>query len=133
MFYTGWQGEYYQGGNDMKEYKVGDYLVHETNGVCVVDEIRTMALAGKGSEQLYYVLSPVYSSKSQVVTPVQSTKARVRDVKSKEELEQLLIDLKKCKNPFNCPHGRPTIVFYSNYDLEKMFKRSGFENFKTNS
>ena len=73
----------------MKEYKVGDYLVHETNGVCVVDEIQTMALAGKGSEQLYYVLSPVYSSKSQVVTPVQSTKARVRDVKPKEELEQL--------------------------------------------
>ena len=51
---------------------------------------------------------------------------------SKEELEQVLRDLKKCKNPFNCPHGRPTIVFYSNYDLEKMFKRSGFENFKTN-
>ena len=50
---------------------------------------------------------------------------------SEEELNQLLKDLKKCKNPFNCPHGRPTIVFYSNYDLEKMFKRSGFENFKT--
>ncbi len=52
---------------------------------------------------------------------------------SEEELVELLKDLKKCKNPFNCPHGRPTIVFYSNYDLEKMFKRSGFENFKTNS
>lgn len=51
---------------------------------------------------------------------------------SEEELTELLKDLKKCKNPFNCPHGRPTIVFYSNYDLEKMFKRSGFENFKTN-
>ena len=51
---------------------------------------------------------------------------------SEEELVELLKDLKKCKNPFNCPHGRPTIVFYSNYDLEKMFKRSGFENFKTN-
>ncbi|MBR1717701.1 MAG: DNA mismatch repair endonuclease MutL [Bacilli bacterium] len=51
---------------------------------------------------------------------------------SEEELVELLHDLKKCKNPFNCPHGRPTIVFYSNYDLEKMFKRSGFENFKTN-
>lgn len=49
---------------------------------------------------------------------------------SEEEINELLIDLKKCKNPFNCPHGRPTIVFYSNYELEKMFKRSGFENFK---
>lgn len=43
------------------------------------------------------------------------------------EMEQLIQDLKSCNNPFNCPHGRPTIVFYSNYDLEKLFKRSGFE------
>ncbi len=43
-----------------------------------------------------------------------------------EEQEQLINDLRKCDNPFNCPHGRPTIIFYSNYDLEKLFKRSGF-------
>ena len=39
----------------------------------------------------------------------------------------LLNDLRSCKNPFNCPHGRPTVIYYSNYDLEKLFKRSGFE------
>ena len=44
-----------------------------------------------------------------------------------EEHEQLINDLRKCKNPFNCPHGRPTTIFYSNYDLEKLFKRSGFD------
>lgn len=45
---------------------------------------------------------------------------------SEEEINELLERLKKCDNPFNCPHGRPTIVFHSKYDLEKMFKRSGF-------
>lgn len=45
---------------------------------------------------------------------------------SEGEIEELLHNLKKCDNPFNCPHGRPTIIFHSNYDLEKMFKRSGF-------
>ena len=45
-----------------------------------------------------------------------------------EEMERLINDLRNCDNPFNCPHGRPTLVFYSNYDLEKLFKRSGFEN-----
>lgn len=45
---------------------------------------------------------------------------------SEEEINKLIDDLKNCDNPFNCPHGRPTIVFHSNYDLEKMFKRSGF-------
>ena len=44
-----------------------------------------------------------------------------------QEMEQLINDLRNCDNPFNCPHGRPTIIFYSNYDLEKLFKRSGFE------
>jgi len=44
-----------------------------------------------------------------------------------EEQEQLINDLRKCNNPFNCPHGRPTTIFYSNYDLEKLFKRSGFD------
>lgn len=48
---------------------------------------------------------------------------------SEEEIKILLESLKKCKNPYNCPHGRPTIIYYTNYDLEKLFKRSGFENF----
>lgn len=43
-----------------------------------------------------------------------------------EEAEALLADLKNCENPFHCPHGRPTTIFYSNYDIEKLFKRSGF-------
>ena len=43
-----------------------------------------------------------------------------------DEMEHLIDDLRKCDNPFNCPHGRPTIIYYSNYDLEKLFKRSGF-------
>jgi len=43
-----------------------------------------------------------------------------------EEMQNLISDLRKCKNPFNCPHGRPTTIYYSKSDLEKMFKRSGF-------
>ena len=43
-----------------------------------------------------------------------------------EEMENLIKDLRKCENPFNCPHGRPTTVYYSSSDLEKLFKRSGF-------
>ena len=39
------------------------------------------------------------------------------------EAEQLLVDLAKCKNPYNCPHGRPVLVHLSNKDLEKLFKR----------
>lgn len=36
----------------------------------------------------------------------------------------LLNELRKCENPFTCPHGRPTIITYTKQDLEKLFKRS---------
>ena len=36
----------------------------------------------------------------------------------------LLDNLRRCENPFTCPHGRPTIITYSNYDLERLFKRA---------
>ena len=40
------------------------------------------------------------------------------------EIEGLLKNLVKCVQPYNCPHGRPTIIKFSIYDLEKMFKRA---------
>lgn len=43
---------------------------------------------------------------------------------SMKEMESLINDLRKCENPYTCPHGRPTTIFYSNYELEKMFKRA---------
>ena len=40
-----------------------------------------------------------------------------------EEMDALLKDLVKCDNPYNCCHGRPSIMKFTNYELEKMFKR----------
>lgn len=38
-------------------------------------------------------------------------------------MQGLLEQLARCKNPFHCPHGRPSIIKYSLADLEKQFKR----------
>lgn len=40
-----------------------------------------------------------------------------------EELWELLCELMTLENPYNCPHGRPTIITMSKYELEKKFKR----------
>ncbi len=39
------------------------------------------------------------------------------------EIKQLIDDLLSCDNPYHCPHGRPTMIAFSEYDLAKKFKR----------
>ncbi len=42
---------------------------------------------------------------------------------SLEDQEWILENIRYCENPFTCPHGRPTIITYTRYELEKLFKR----------
>lgn len=42
---------------------------------------------------------------------------------SPQEAERLIDELLTLDNPYNCPHGRPTIVTISQYEMEKKFKR----------
>ncbi|WP_026523537.1 DNA mismatch repair endonuclease MutL [Butyrivibrio sp. MB2005] len=42
---------------------------------------------------------------------------------SRLEMEELLDELMTLDNPYNCPHGRPTIISMSKYEIEKKFKR----------
>ena len=39
------------------------------------------------------------------------------------EAKALIDELLTLENPYNCPHGRPTIISMSKYELEKKFKR----------
>ena len=54
-----------------------------------------------------------------------SCKASVKahDHLSMEEAIALIEQLKVCRNPFSCPHGRPTFIRFTQYQIEKFFKR----------
>ena len=41
----------------------------------------------------------------------------------KEEINSLIKQLSECKNPFTCPHGRPTIINITQTEIEKLFLR----------
>lgn len=44
-------------------------------------------------------------------------------VLAKEEVESLMDELLKLTNPFTCPHGRPTVIKMSKYEIERKFER----------
>ena len=69
-------------------------------------------------------IDPVKFNESIAITLAckMSIKANMRI--SHEAQEELLDELCACDNPYNCPHGSPTIIKFSIYDLERMFKRS---------
>lgn len=41
----------------------------------------------------------------------------------RQQAQALLVNLRHCENPYNCPHGRPVTIHFTDTDLEKMFKR----------
>ncbi|MBQ2271225.1 MAG: DNA mismatch repair endonuclease MutL [Firmicutes bacterium] len=48
---------------------------------------------------------------------------KANDALEPEEIKSLLAQLSTMENPFSCPHGRPTFIKFSKYEIEKMFKR----------
>ena len=81
------------------------------------------------------ILSDVASCMLEGVSPDRSFKealaakiachssVRGREILNQEEVSSLIADLEQTEHPDQCPHGRPTRIFFSLDDLKKMFKR----------
>ena len=69
-------------------------------------------------------LADVYDSKfMSIATMACKAAVKARDKISVSEAEEMITKLLALKNPFSCPHGRPTIIEMTEYELEKKFKR----------
>ena len=81
------------------------------------------------SKIIEIILDKNYFDKEKFVYKTAATMAckmsiKANDFLNLETAKVLLDNLRSCDNPFTCPHGRPTIITYSNYDLERLFKRA---------
>lgn len=60
---------------------------------------------------------------NKLITKSCKSAVKAHDYLTIEESRALMAQLKTCRNPFSCPHGRPTFIKLSQYEIEKMFKR----------
>ncbi|MDO4394195.1 MAG: DNA mismatch repair endonuclease MutL [Bacillota bacterium] len=58
-----------------------------------------------------------------IITKSCKSAVKAGDILKPEEITALIDQLKDCRNPFSCPHGRPTFIRITKYEIEKMFKR----------
>lgn len=65
-----------------------------------------------------------YVAIDRIITRSCKSAIKAHDYIKPEEIHALMKDLKACRNPFSCPHGRPTFIRFSLYDIERMFKRA---------
>ena len=81
--------------------------------------MKVSEILNKGKD---FTLAKFRDNLAKLISCKMSVKANTRI--TKEAQEEIINKLRKCNNPFNCPHGRPTIIHFTIYELEKMFKRS---------
>ena len=80
-----------------------------------------MELLDAGSQENGTMDTEVIASKIATMACKMSIKGNQRV--SLMEVEHLLDELMKLENPYQCPHGRPTIIKMSKYEIDKKFKR----------
>ena len=74
----------------VKVFQKGERVVCGSKGVCVVEEITTLDIAGVDKKREYYILKPLYLSSSTVYIPVDTAEGSMRKVLAHEEAESLI-------------------------------------------
>ena len=66
-------------------FQKGEYVIHGSNGVCLVTDITHLDMPGSDRKRLYYVLQPLNVRDSRIYSPVDNTKVLMRKILSREE------------------------------------------------
>lgn len=71
-------------------FSIGQNVVCGNKGVCEVEDISTLDIAGIDKAKEYYVLRPLYIAASTLYVPVDSARTSMRTILTKEEAEELI-------------------------------------------
>lgn len=65
-------------------------IIYESAGICKVMDIKTIDIDGMSKDKLYYILEPLNSQNSKIMTPVEGNKSCMRRILTKEEASDLV-------------------------------------------
>lgn len=74
-------------------FEIGEFVVHGSNGVCVVEDIGTLDVPGLPADRMYYTLRPHQGRGGKIFTPVENRKVIMRKIINKEEALKLIDDM----------------------------------------
>lgn len=108
-------------GYDISDFGLGSFSVRGVPPYVTLSE-------AEGFLQAYFEASKGMSSSSDAVADkliMRSCKASVKagNRLSDHEITELMKELARCKEPYACPHGRPTFIRFTKYELERSFRR----------
>lgn len=106
------------GNSSLKLMTLPSFLT-DKNYVGVIKDLIVSVAQGRKED-------PLDLMRKAVATLACKASVRAGDTLSPTEQVALIQNLGKCRNPANCPHGRPTVIKITISDLERLFKRTGF-------
>ncbi len=105
-------------GKDTYALRAVPVILGKKAGIETLGDIITDLLEDNGSPPLGFLKEKI----SATVSCHAAIKAGTQ--LSMEQMERLVDQLSKTKNPYSCPHGRPTMISFTKTKLDSMFKRS---------
>ncbi len=116
-----WLGDLIRMGYDIEDFGDCTFIVRGIPPYMSVDEAERFAgayaeAAGEAGGSNTVVID-------KLITKSCKSAVKAHDVLSEHEIIDLMSELAECDNPYSCPHGRPTFIRISSYDIERSFRR----------
>ena len=108
-------------GYRVEEFGMGDVIIKEIPSCMGLQEAEDFAIHILQQETIK--AADIQLKREELTSNACKAAVKGGECLDMAEMKELFLSLDRCENPFSCPHGRPTLIRFSQSDLERQFKR----------